>query len=290
MKRRFFIAMSVVSAFVMGLLMVSCSSESNTLSPNEDAVFAESIQQVEETSSEEWEAFNAAIEELNAQYFPQNSTACYAFLSDSMKNEDDTNELKKQIVYADIDGAIEGAGIGSDVGGVTGAIIGAILVGAYESYKEYDLSRNEAIITTNALKMINNINGTSIGIEVGIRHNVLIDKLIKDKITFNNISDRQAMNLLINQYESLYSTINAGLKSALLGDTSVRVPDINSNVRQANQNFRLSVANLSTSNLRNYTTEYLSIVDRTISNDTDKMYMSTYASQMYYSTALWVVL
>ena len=143
---------------------------------------------------------------------------------------------------------------------------------------------------TNALKTINNINSTSVGVEVGIRHNVLIDKLIKGKITFNNISDRQAMNLLINQYESLYSTINAGLKSALLGDASVRVPDINSNVRQANQNFRLSVANLSTSNLRNYTTEYLSIVDRTISNDTDKMYMSTYASQMYYSTALWVVL
>ena len=122
MKRRFCIAMSVVGVFAMGLLMVSCSSESNTLSPNEDAVFAESIQQVEETSSEEWEAFNAAIEELNAQYFPQEGMVCYAFLSDSM-NDDDKTELKKKIIYADIDGALLGIGVGGALGGATGATI-----------------------------------------------------------------------------------------------------------------------------------------------------------------------
>lgn len=294
MKKSIFIAISAISVLAVGLFLTACSPKSSSLNPNEDAMLVEPTQQEQETSAEEWERFYAAVEELNAAFFPNNHCVCYALASDSI---DDTEELKKKIVYADIDGALEGAGLGATIGGIIagapnagiGAIAGAVIVGAYESYKTYDLSKSEAMITTKSLQTITQINDTSIGSRIGIMHNILIDRLIKRNVTFENFSYQQAIGLLIDGYESYFSPIDSEIKSALLGEMMIKTPILNDNVIQANQNFKQATASLSITNLHNYTTQYLRIVDRTISNDTDKIFMSTHAGQLYYSTALWVV-
>lgn len=294
MKKSIFIAISAISVLAVGLFLTACSPKSSSLNPNEDAMLVEPTQQEQETSAEEWERFYAAVEELNAAFFPNNHCVCYALASDSI---DDTEELKKKIVYADIDGALEGAGLGATIGGIIagapnagiGAIAGAVIVGAYESYKTYDLSKSEAMITTKSLQTITQINDTSIGSRIGIMHNILIDKLIKRNVTFENFSYQQAISLLIDNYETFFSPIDAAIESALLGSTNAKAPIPSDNVIQANQNFKQATASLSITNLHNYTTQYLRIVDRTISNDTDKIFMSTHAGQLYYSTALWVI-
>lgn len=294
MKKSIFVAISAISVLAASLFLAACSPKSSSLNPNEDAMLIESTQQSQETSAEEWERFYAAVEELNATFFPNNHCVCYALASDSI---DDTEELKKKIVYADIDGALEGAGLGASIGGATGsiqnacigAIAGAVIVGAYESYKTYDLSKSEASITTKSLQTITQIDGTSIGVEIGMKHNILIDKLIRRNVTFENMSYQQAISLLIDNYETFFSPIDAAIESALLGSTNAKAQIPSDNVIQANQNFKQATASLSITNLHNYTTQYLRIVDRTISNDTDKIFMSTHAGQLYYSTALWVV-
>lgn len=294
MKKSIFVAISAISVLAASLFLAACSPKSSSLNPNEDAMLIESTQQSQETSAEEWERFYAAVEELNAAFFPNNHCVCYALANDSI---DDTEELKKKIVYADIDGALEGAGLGATIGGATGsiqnagigAIAGAVIVGAYESYKTYDLSKSEASITTKSLQTITQIDGTSIGIDIGMKHNILIDKLIRRNVTFENMSYQQAISLLIDNYETFFSPIDAAIESALLGSTNAKAQIPSDNVIQANQNFKQATARLSITNLHNYTTQYLRIVDRTISNDTDKIFMSTHAGQLYYSTALWVV-
>lgn len=294
MKKSIFIAISAIIVLAVGVFLIACSPKSSSLSPNEDAMLVEPTQQSKETSAEEWETFYAAVEELNATFFPNHQCVSYSLANDTIE---DTQELKKKIVYADIDGALEGAGLGATVGGeiaeslgaTIGTIVGAVVVGAYESYKAYDLSKSEATITTRPLNTLTQVNDTSIGVEIGMKHNILIDRLIKSNVSFENLSYRQAINLIINRYETAFSPIDSRLKDVLLGDIDVFVPTINNNVVQANQNFKQSATNLSTDYLHSYTTAYLQIVNQSIPNEIDKMYMSTYACQLYYSTALWIV-
>lgn len=294
MKKSIFIAISAISVLAVGLFLTACSPKSSSLNPNEDAMLVEPTQQEQETSAEEWEVFYTAVEELNATFFPNQQCISYTLANDSV---DDTRELKKDIVDADIEGALAGANLGGDIGssiggrtGATiGAIAGAVIVGAYESYSAYEASKNEAMIRTASLQTITQINDTSIGSRIGIMHNILIDRLIKRNVTFENFSYQQAIGLLIDGYESYFSPIDSEIKSALLGEMMIKTPILNDNVVQANQTFKRTTINLSIAELHNYTTRYLRIVDRTISNNTDKTYMSTYAGQLYYSTALWVV-
>ncbi|MBQ5388267.1 MAG: hypothetical protein IIU55_04230 [Paludibacteraceae bacterium] len=279
MKKKFFIAISVVSVFAMGMLMVACTSKSNSLNPNEDVAFEESVQQVKETSSDEWEAFYAAVDELNSKYFPKNNLAKYVVASDDVE----VDEEMKEIVRADALGAALGL-----LGGSTWQerIVSAVINAAVESYKE--ATNSDCQVTTNSLIFINDLDHSSVGVVVGQQHNAIVHQLMSDNFAVSGLTRQEIMTVFVQTYEELYFPINSTFRRALINGT-LRMPALNTSVQRANNQFDIAASSLSISVLHDYTEEYLSVVDRTISNENDKSSIQTYACQTYYSSALWVV-
>lgn len=263
----------------MGMLMVACTSKSNSLNPNEDVAFEESVQEVKETSSDEWEAFYAAVDELNSKYFPKNNLAKYVVASDDVE----VDEEMKEIVRADALGAALGLLSGSTW---QERIVSAVINAAVESYKE--ATNSDCQVTTNSLIFINDLDHSSVGVVVGQQHNAIVHQLMSDNFAVSGLTRQEIMTVFVQTYEELYFPINSTFRRALINGT-LRMPALNTSVQRANNQFDIAASSLSISVLHDYTEEYLSVVDRTISNENDKSSIQTYACQTYYSSALWVV-
>lgn len=104
MKKKIFMVLSAVVVLAMGVLVVACSKDSNTLNPNEEVVVEEVVPMPtlqESNSAAAWEAFNLEVEKLNEKYKVDYSTAMRA-------SGDVTTDKVVEVLLADADGAIEG--------------------------------------------------------------------------------------------------------------------------------------------------------------------------------------
>lgn len=281
MKKNFFIAISVVSVFAMGMLMVACTSKSNSLNPNEDVAFEESVQQVKETSSDEWEAFYAAVDELNSKYFPKNVFAKYVVAS----SNDTTAHEREVWEIVQVDALAAAAAF---YGGSTWQerIVSAVVNGAVASYLKSQES--DCQVATRPLGLIDELDHSSVGVVVAQQHNVILYQLMRHNFDGNGLTRKEIMTEFVQTYEQLYSPIDNTFKRALING-SLKMPILNTNVEQANHQFQIAASHMLIGGLHDYTEEYLSVVERTISNEEDRVPMQIYASQTYYSTALWMV-
>lgn len=279
MKKNFFIAISVVSVFAMGMLMVACTSKSNSLNPNEDVAFEESVQQVKETSSDEWEAFYAAVDELNSKYFPKINLAKFFAAGDDAETVQELYEIFETDALA---------AAAAFFGGSTWQerIVSAVVNGAVASYLKSQES--DCQVTTRSPGLIDELDHSSVGVVVGQQHNVILYQLMRHNFDGNGLTRKEIMTEFVQTYEQLYSPIDNTFKRALING-SLKMPILNTNVEQANHQFKIAASHLLIGGLHDYTEEYLSVVERTISNEEDRLSMQIYASQTYYSTALWMV-
>lgn len=129
-----------------------------------------------------------------------------------------------------------------------------------------------------------------ITIEMGERHNQLIENLYRDNQGFTGLSKRQVRIEMLNRYEQLYGPVDSNLRQALLSYTLV-LPTyiVKENVRNANIQFRNVTRSFSMLRMQRYTEEYLDVVNRSSIDAEDKLLVAVYGSVMCCSKALWNV-
>ena len=132
MKKKIFMVLSAVAVLTMGVLIVACSNDSNTLNPNEKVILEEVVTTptLQKNSAAEWAAFNLEIEKLNAKYLTPE------VVGRAMRIGRDSGALSKEekvlIVLADLWGGAHGVKGGLSFG-IWGAVAGAVIEGAIES-------------------------------------------------------------------------------------------------------------------------------------------------------------
>lgn len=100
---------------------------------------------------------------------------------------------------------------------------------------------------------------------------------------------QELVNLIIVLYEKCFSAIWPSTKSFLRSANYFSPPTASSNVMQTNLQFSAIIYPMAAVTKRNYTDDYLSLVDSTLSDNLEKFQIMSYASVMYYSESLWLI-
>ena len=294
MKKTLFIAFSAIGIVVASLLVVACSSDSNSPDVQANKV----VQRVaEDTSNEDaWTDFYAEVEALNARYAVQSRMISLPQWGADL----DMTKFKQLIVVEDAKGSQIGWDYAYNNSATTNnSLATATIVGALRSYEMYRYEPDTTTIDTTGTTITiinpNRIDNLSLittpFVLIGQRHNQLLASLINSNYNSTGKSERQMFQDFVQRYEQLFTPMTNAYKQILLTQNvyTTRTPNLTDNVATANENFKTQTAQMSIATLHDYTDEYLNIVNATSLNAYDKMQMSLYASVSYYSGALWVV-
>ncbi len=305
MKKKIFMVLSAVAVLAMGVLVVACSKDSNALHPNEEIVVEEvaPAPTLQKTSSAaEWEAFNLEIEKLNEKYKVDYSTAMRA-------SGNVTTEKVMEVLLADADGAVDGLSNAFDYLDEFGLLAAcaptpltweallayfggsAVIFAAIASWNAAsECSLDGENVSINDFSSMLRFDKNFVTIEMGKRHNQLIENLHRDNQGFTGLSKRQVRIEMLNRYEQLYGPVDSNLRQALLSYTLV-LPTyiVKENVRNANIQFRNVTRSFSMLQMQRYTEEYLDVVNRSSIDAEDKLLVAVYGSVMCCSKALWNV-
>ncbi|GEM_PF-2552601 len=305
MKKKIFMVLSAVVVLAMGVLVVACSKDSNTLNPNEEVVVEEVVPMPtlqESNSAAAWEAFNLEVEKLNEKYKVDYSTAMRA-------SGDVTTDKVVEVLLADADGAVEGLSYALQyLNGLEllaacastpltreailayfgGSAVIFAAIASWNAASECSLDGDN--VSINDFSSILRFDKKYVTIEMGERHNQLIENLYRDNQGFTGLSKRQVKIEMLNRYEQLYGAVDSRLRQCLLSYTMV-LPDniMKVNVKNANIQFRNVTRSFSMLQMQRYTEEYLDVVNRSSIDADDKLLVAVYGSVMCCSKALWNV-
>ncbi len=289
MKKKMFIAFSAVSLFIVGLLIVSCSSDTNDL----DIVpLAEKQQASQDLSSEsDWADFYANVESLNTKYATKN-------VEERILPKDSfiVNPNMPDIPGRDIIGALYWAEFTSTTSSEGNGIVGMVIISSIYSclaYKESSSFQNNGTplnITLRDISAINNLTDNHPIKLIGQQHNQLLSAIINSNIDLSERTFSQLVQIFCDKYEQLYSSsISREQRNVLRTAVENYTPTMSTNVQRANSQFRSTTTSMPINTKRTYTDEYLGIVRAAQLNTYDKLQMSIYAGMLYYSGSLWIV-
>ncbi len=304
MKKKIFMVLSTVTVLAMGVLMVACSKDSNTLNSNEEIVVEEVVPTptLQESNDDAgWEAFNSQVEKLNTKYKVESSMP--------MRAPGDTTVSReiKDIVFADAAGLAAGA-----LGGlefltnlltvtagtsyslpvvITTVTVCGVVSGALASWAaacEHSVNTGTEV-SINPLSSISDITGNSMAIGMARQHNIFVSSLKADNFNTTGLTQSQLLTELVERYEDLFGAIDNTVKRQILRYYSLNLPELDNRIVVAHTSFRLSTEHLNKVQLKKYTEEYIQIAERTLSNDEEKLQVTCYAATTYYSGALWTI-
>lgn len=292
MKKILFIAFSAISIVVVGCLSVACSSDSNTPDATPQKMVQKSAQ--EQSDDANWADFYAAVDSLNAEY------AMYMNdLTNKRLIDPDLTTLRPDtsIVSWDIRGALNGVELtrSSNNSNITISLPGTTILSAVFSYYKYKMLEDfinqdiEFRITLRPLNSIYHLNNTHLSTLLGKQHNQLLEAMIESNFDSTNLTYTQVVQAFINKYEQIFTPVPRNIKTLLSRSILDRGASMTINVQQANTQFRNATLTMSMPTMRNYTDNYLNIVNAAQVNEYDKMQMCVYAGVAYYSGALWIV-
>lgn len=242
------------------------------------------------------------MEKLNEKYKVDYSTAMRA-------SGDVTTDKVVEVLLADADGAIEGllnalnyfgglellASLASTpltreaiLAYFGGSAVIFAAIASWNAASECSLDGDN--VSINDFSSMLRFEKSFITIEMGERHNQLIENLYRDNQGFTGLSKRQVRIEMLNRYEQLYGPVDSNLRQALLSYTLV-LPTyiVKENVRNANIQFRNVTRSFSMLRMQRYTEEYLDVVNRSSIDAEDKLLVAVYGSVMCCSKALWNV-
>ena len=124
---------------------------------------------------------------------------------------------------------------------------------------------------------------------VGKQHNQLLVAMIESNFDSTNLTYTQVVQAFINKYEQLFTPVPRNIITLLRGSGLDRRVPMTINVQQANTQFRNATLTMSIPTMRNYTDDYLNVVNAAQIDGYDKFQMCVYAGVAYYSGALWIV-
>ena len=294
MKKKMFIAFSAVSLFIVGLLIVACSSDTNDLAVVPQTVKRQAPQDL--SSESDWADFYAKVEALNAKYATQNRS----IVLPGIGLHDELTEFKQLILVADAAGTQLGwEGATNGINSLTADDIMAMATatGAYRSYIALPnpdttiVDTTDITVTLRDPNTIADLNGVSPCVTMAKRHNQLLGTMMGNNYSSTGKSQGDILLDFIHGYEQLFGvSISNSNESSLVNYVRLaRTPSLTNNVINANQTFQEATISMSMATMRNYTDEYLGVVAGASLDAYDKMQMSIYASVMYYSNALWIV-
>ena len=291
MKKTMFIAFSAIGIVVACLLVVACSSDSN--SP--DVQVNKVVQRVaEDTSNEDaWTDFYAEVEALNARYAAStgNMSRIGVGAFDNIIMRPDP--IAPDIAGRDIVGAIYGAEMGrSNSNGDNFSLRWTVIPAVWYSYMAFAAAQDddsEYTISIRNIQTIGDLTNSHPCVALGKQHNQLLSVMLNANFDSSNMSNRQIIQAFINKYEQLFSVIPANVENQLLNMEAGRTPRMTINVQDANQRFRTATYSMTISTARSYTDDYLDVVNASQVDDYDKLQMCINAVMAYYSGALWVV-
>ena len=284
-----FIAFSAVSLFIVGLLIVACSSDTNDLAVVPQTVKRQAPQDL--SSESDWADFYAKVEALNAKYATQNRS----IVLPGIGLHDELTEFKQLILVADAAGTQlgwEGATNGINSLTANDIMAMATATGAYRSYIALpNPDTTDITITLRDLHTIADLKVASPCVTMAKRHNQLLGTMMGNNYSSTGKSQGDILLDFIHGYEQLFgiSISNSNESSLVNYVTLARTPSLTNNVINANHTFQEATISMSMATMRNYTDEYLGVVAGASLDAYDKMQMSIYASVMYYSNALWIV-
>lgn len=293
MKKFMFIALSAISIVVAGCLVAACSSDSNTPDATPQKMVQKSAQ--EQSDDANWADFYAAVDSLNTEY---------ALLMNDMTNERyiDPGLTEFMVDTSIVDGDIRGALHGVEFtrtfnnGNLTISLPGTTIMSAVYSYYKFKFVEeldNQDIhfrLTIRNLNSIYHLNNGHICTLLGKQHNQLLVAMIESNFDSTNLTYAQVIEAFINKYEQLFTPVPTNIKTLLRGSTMAdRVATMSTYVQQANTQFRNATLTMTMLTMRNYTDDYLNIVNAAQVDEYDKMQMCVYAGVAYYSGALWIV-
>ena len=296
MKKRFFVALGAISIVVAGMLVVACTPD---VANSPDVQVNEVVQRApavsEQASEDAWADFNAQVEALTEKYRNQR-------MGSNLGYTDDLTTFHKLIVYADVAGAQTGWEDASNQRPVVpNDVIGmATIASVYRSYIPYngrpDTTTNDTtginitIVIRDTMNILDLTPVNSPYVIVGKRHNQLMTNLINGNYNSTGKSPYQIFQDFIHAYEQLHAPLTNSYKQAALSRALyARESVLNNNIKAANETYKTNVAQMTLSNMRSYTIEYLQIVDASSLNVNDKNQISLFAAVAYYSSALWIV-
>lgn len=281
MKRLVFIGLSII---MFGITIVSCTSDNECVLTSE----MEELQMINASVNTEleWNAFNQALDSLNKKYLPNQSL--------NKKQLTGHTFVPKAISYADAVGAVKGLEIVDRLPNgqfqVEPTTVIFSVINSLDKYKEYlDLETTSTPLTPiRNIKSILNLYSNSPYADLGLKHNIIISDLLSRNGVMD-MSDQELVDLIIVLYEKCFSAIWPSTKSFLRSANYFSPPTASSNVMQTNLQFSAIIYPMSAVTKRNYTDDYLSLVDSTLSDNLEKCQIMSYASVMYYSESLWLI-
>ena len=289
MKKKIFMVLSAVVVLAMGVLVVACSKDSNTLNPNEEVVVEEVVNTptLQKNSAAEWAAFNLEIEKLNAKYLTPE------VVGRAMRIGRDSGALSKEekvlIVLADLWGGAQGVKDGLSYG-IWGAVAGAVLEGAIESLLMWGgLTLSGCMVGINPLSSIDGLDSDSLANVIGERHNILIENIMTSNIDVVNMSSHALLVEITNQYEKLFGPLPNLLKSSLESKNIDTSDEISMDLEQATARYAEVIVELNTFEKHNYTEEYLEVIDATLADSEEKTQMLAGIGTGYHSASLWEI-
>ena len=290
MKKKIFMVLSAVAVLTMGVLIVACSNDSNTLNPNEKVILEEVVTTptLQKNSAAEWAAFNLEIEKLNAKYLTPE------VVGRAMRIGRDSGALSKEekvlIVLADLWGGAQGVKDGLSFG-IWGAVAGAVLEGAIESLLMWGgLTLSGCMVGINPLSSIDGLDSDSLANVIGERHNILIENIMTSNIDVVNMSSHTLLVEITNQYERLFGPLPNLLKSSILSMNIGETQDsISVDIEQATAQYVNMIVDLNGIQKHAYTEEYLEVMDATLADSEEKTQMLAGIGTGYHSASLWEI-
>ena len=289
MKKKIFMVLSAVTVLAMGVLVVACSKDSNTLNPNEevvveDVVSAPTLQKT--NSAAEWAAFNSEIEKLNAKYLTLEALGRAKRVA---KDSGDVTKKHEEIVKADILGAVSGA-LGNSGKGIWNILGGAIIEGAISSYLAWDgMNENGCMIATNPLASIENLESDSLASIIGERHNILLQDMVSANMDVTTMSNSALLLDVTNRYERLFGTLSDSLRVSFLSINLDCEYDLSVDIEQAVESYAEMVVVLNETQGLFYTEDYLAVIDTTFADSDEKIQLLAGVGTGYYSASLWEI-
>lgn len=290
MKKKIFMVLSSVAVLTMGLLVVACSKDLNTVTPNEEFVVEEVMpaQTLQKTiSAAEWEAFNLEVAKLNAKYLDPEIIGRAKRIGRDSGNM--SRDEKVEIIEADALGAAQGAKWGKKWGTKGSVAVGVVVGAAASLLKWWELTGNGLETTTNPLPSYDELSSDSIAAMIGERHNLIIDDFMNNPIDLTGLSDSVVLANLTNRYEQLCDPVSVITKKFIASVRFDRLNNFSPEIRQVLDDFGVATVGMDANEMNDYTEEYLEIVETNLSDSDEKTQIATYASVAYYSSSMWEI-
>ncbi len=280
--KQLFLCMQICILSAMGLL-ISCSSELETPIMNHSdeqniAVSSETDYGLEE----EWEAYFASLDSLDAEFGISNSGIA-VMSSDTAK--DRWTDLEK-VVFADGMGAIAGC-LGGLEGMAVGAIVGSLTeIGNLAFFSDVKLFSDPDPFPPTLHKL--RLDNTESTVSIGKMHNIIIRKMEAKGFPFQTATKEMIAEEVIRQYETY-------TKKELTSEQKLIATEYNKNtyysaapmVLVGNKRYFKAISKLTDDKLTDYTNNYLRTTRRTALKKVEQDQLNAFASVTYHSKQLW---